>query len=135
MKYSVTTNEALRELCIKNGWFTCGTNRQYEKLFYANTHGCPLEEIATIIWICSDDAMPRRDILFNLKEERVRYWQPILNIEEPRWIYRFWNRYGISMKCTFTDFCDSLYTHDWKLENLFKIELNNKTIWYYAEHE
>lgn len=37
--YTVTTNGILRNLCIKNNWFTCGTNEQYEKLFYANEYG------------------------------------------------------------------------------------------------
>lgn len=48
-EYTVTTPENLRSLCIRKNWFTCGTNKQYEKLFYANEHGCPIEEIATII--------------------------------------------------------------------------------------
>lgn len=49
-EYTVTTPENLRSLCIRKNWFTCGTNAQYEKLFYANEHGCPIEEIATIGW-------------------------------------------------------------------------------------
>ena len=70
-QYTVTYPEELRQLCIKNKWFTEGTNEQYEKLFYANEHGCPIEEIATIIWLCSDsDKWCRRDILEALKEER-----------------------------------------------------------------
>lgn len=67
-QYSVTTPERLRSLCVKNNWFTCGTNEQYEKMFYANEHFCPLEEIATIIWICSDGCR-RRDILDELERE------------------------------------------------------------------
>ena len=131
MKYSITTNEALRALCIKNGWFTCGTNKQYEKLFYANDHGCPITEIATIIWLCSDDTMPRREILSLLKEARIQFWQPLLNREHPDMEFRFWNRYGESMDCTFTAFCDNLYTKHWKYENLFKIERGKETIWFY----
>ena len=53
----------MRELCIKNNWFTCGSNRQYEKMFYANENGCPIEEISTIIWNCSDDECRRGDVL------------------------------------------------------------------------
>lgn len=41
--YTVTTASALRQLCIKNNWFTCGSNEQYEKLFYANENGCPIK--------------------------------------------------------------------------------------------
>lgn len=67
-KYSITTPEKLRMLCIKNDWFSCGTNRQYEKLFYANEHGCPLEEIATIIWLCSDDDCRRLDVIDILED-------------------------------------------------------------------
>ena len=72
-KYSVTTNEELRSLCIKNNWFTYGTNRQYDKLFYANENGCPIEEIATIIWLCSDDECRRTDILDELQNAKTNY--------------------------------------------------------------
>ena len=71
-EYTVTTTEELRTLCIENNWFTCGTASQYEKLFYANEMGCPIEEIATIIWLCSDDVC-RRDILDELKAKQERY--------------------------------------------------------------
>ena len=69
-KYTVTTRESLRLLCIKHNWFTCGSNEQYEKMFYANENGCPIEEVATIIWLCSDDNWCRRDILSILIDER-----------------------------------------------------------------
>ena len=49
-------------LCRENAWFTCGTDEQYEKLFYALEMKAPLEEIVTIIWLCSDDGWCRRDI-------------------------------------------------------------------------
>ena len=63
------SNEMLRHLCIKNQWFTQGTNRQYEKLFYLNDQEAPIEQIATVIWLCSDaDATCRRDIIFKLNE-------------------------------------------------------------------
>lgn len=48
------SSERLTSLCIKNQWFTHGDNEQYSKLFYAAEHGAPLEEIVTIIWLCSD---------------------------------------------------------------------------------
>ena len=72
-KYSITTPEQLRSLCIKNNWFTCGTNRQYEKLFYANEMGCPLEEIATIIWVCSDEECRRMDVVDILTEANRKH--------------------------------------------------------------
>lgn len=72
--YTVTTKYNLRDLCIRKQWFTCGDNKQYEKLFYANEHGASIEEIATIIWLCSDEEKwCRRDILFELKEENEEY--------------------------------------------------------------
>lgn len=81
MKYSICNPEGLRELCIKNNWFTQGSNRQYEKLFYANQQGCPLEEIATIIWLCTDCEEPlndgvawcRRDIKAELEKAQISY--------------------------------------------------------------
>lgn len=73
-KISTIPTSDLRALCIKKNWFTCGTTKQYEKLFYANYHGCPIEEIATIIWLCSDDEQHcRRDILAALKEARAEW--------------------------------------------------------------
>lgn len=71
--YSVTTRANLRNLCIAHNWFTCGSCEQYEKLFYANENGCPIEEIATIIWLCSDEEYCRRDILSELKKELEEY--------------------------------------------------------------
>ena len=72
-KYSITTPEELRRLCIRKNWFTCGTVEQYEKLFYANRRGCPIEEIATIIWLCSDEKCCRRDILEELQATKDEY--------------------------------------------------------------
>lgn len=43
----------IRYLCIKNNWFTNGGNRQYETMFQRVEEGADVEEIATIIWICS----------------------------------------------------------------------------------
>ena len=50
----IIPNEDLRMLCIKNNWFTCGDINQYDKLFQANRFGMPLEQIAVIIWTCSN---------------------------------------------------------------------------------
>lgn len=77
-KYSVTSPMKLRSLCIEKDYFTCGSNRQYDKLFYANEMGAPIEEIATIIWLCSDDEIHcRRDILDTLIEANKEH---ILNV-------------------------------------------------------
>ena len=45
----------LRALCIRNNWFTCGDIRQYTRFFQRNDEGAQPEELAAILWICSDD--------------------------------------------------------------------------------
>lgn len=62
MKFTETrtlTSSKLRLLCIKNDWYTCGDNDDYDRLFDRLTDccGCPehmttdkLVEIATDIW-------------------------------------------------------------------------------------
>ena len=78
--YSITRPDELRRLCNEQGWFTCGTFKQYEKLLYANEHGCPISEIATIIWLCSDENWHcRRDIIPFLNYERKKYLRTIRN--------------------------------------------------------
>lgn len=49
------TNETLRSLCIKNKWFTCGFNSQYDKLFDMNRNNSSIDELALVIWLCSDE--------------------------------------------------------------------------------
>lgn len=51
----------LRELCIKNDWFTCGTVKQYEKLFDRNKEGASIAELSIIIWVCSNN-IPKDEI-------------------------------------------------------------------------
>jgi len=81
-KYTVTTPDELRSLCIRKNWFTCGSNRQYEKMFHMNESLAPIEEIATVIWLCSDEEQHcRRDILEELKEVHEEY---LMNIAEQR---------------------------------------------------
>lgn len=46
----------LRSLCIKNNWFTCGSNEQYEKLMDQCREGALCNILAAMIWICSEDA-------------------------------------------------------------------------------
>lgn len=65
------SNGMLRHLCIKNNWFTRGTNYQYEKLFEMNKSGAGIEQIATVIWLYSNSDVPencRRDIIVALHE-------------------------------------------------------------------
>lgn len=61
------TNEELRNLCIKNKWFTCGSVEQYEKLFIANELSYSINELALIIWICSDN-IEQQDIISELSK-------------------------------------------------------------------
>lgn len=48
------SNEQLRNLCINNNWFTSGTNSQYEKLFQLNEENAPVQDLALVIWVCSE---------------------------------------------------------------------------------
>jgi len=52
MEIKMSVNK-VRELCIKNDWFTNGDNHQYSVMFDRVQQGADVEEIATIIWICS----------------------------------------------------------------------------------
>ena len=52
--------------CNRYHWFTCGDNTQYNKLFELNKNGASIEELALVIYICSD--VPREDILNKLRE-------------------------------------------------------------------
>ena len=84
MKYTVCDNERLRMLCIRNDWFTEGTVRQYQKLFRANEEKAPIEEIATIIWLCTDETeWCRRGILAELQDEKERYNRLFESSERP----------------------------------------------------
>ena len=92
-QYTVTTTENLRTLCIKNGWFKCGSNKQYEKLFRANEFGFSIEEIATIIWLCSDDEYC--GILLKLREARIGFWKRVFGIEDVNQTYQVYDVFGV----------------------------------------
>ena len=63
-------NHTLYRLCNEKQYFTCGTNEQYEKLFELNALDTATIELATIIWICSDNAS-RKDIINELIKARL----------------------------------------------------------------
>ncbi len=52
----------LRELCIKNDWFTAGTNYQYDKMFEfakdlvknAADRTMAILRLADVIWVCTE---------------------------------------------------------------------------------
>lgn len=69
MKNGRISNDKLRSLRIENHWFTCGTTSQYEKVFEMNEQGASIEQLATAIWLCSDEEEHcRRDIVMALHE-------------------------------------------------------------------
>ncbi len=63
----------IRSLCIKKDWFTNGTNTQYERLFDRVCDGADIDEIATIIWVCSENVTKEEIIkeLLPTRNERV----------------------------------------------------------------
>lgn len=63
-------NQTLYRLCNEKKYFTCGTNEQYEKLFELNALNTSTIELATIIWICSDN-ISRKDIINELIKARL----------------------------------------------------------------
>lgn len=65
-------NEKLRQLCIRESWFTDGSFSQYNKLFDANSNGASVEILAAIIWVCSETDMSGWDyIIDKLKEAQL----------------------------------------------------------------
>ena len=63
----VTINAwALRDICIKHNWFTCGTSTQYSKLFDKAAEGATIHDLALIIWLCSDE-VPMAEIKEELR--------------------------------------------------------------------
>lgn len=76
-KWVVTDPDTLRDICIKNHWFTCGTTRQYDKMFELNRieNGYivyTVSDIALAIWICSND-VPYNAIYGKLHEANCDY--------------------------------------------------------------
>lgn len=63
-------NHTLYRLCNEKNYFTCGTNEQYDKLFELNSQNIGAMELATIIWICSDNAS-RKDIINEVIKARL----------------------------------------------------------------
>ena len=73
MEIKKTVSE-VRSLCIKNDWFTCGSNSQYERMFKKVREGADVEEVATIIWICSENVTKEEiinQLVVPVRKERV----------------------------------------------------------------
>lgn len=65
----IFTADRLREICIREDWFTGGTVKQYEKFFERAKDGAEIEELALIIWLCTSD-VTRENIEEILRKER-----------------------------------------------------------------
>jgi hypothetical protein len=49
------TFSELRSLCVRNKFFTCGDNSEYDRLFEMNSNGREIGALADWIWQHSDD--------------------------------------------------------------------------------
>ena len=132
-QYTVTTTENLRTLCIKYGWFKCGSNKQYEKLFRANELDFSIEEIATIIWLCSDDEYC--GILLKLREARIGFWKRVFGIEDVNQTYQVYDVFGVIHEAPFTHIVALLgdpEIDDFEYESITGIyNLDGNTVWEY----
>lgn len=67
------TAEHLRQICIKNNWFTGGDNTQYDKLFRMNEDNVStLHDMAVVIYICSDTDLQTIENTLNYEFKLVR---------------------------------------------------------------
>lgn len=65
------TTWELRDICVKNDWFTGGSCEAYDKLFARCEENASIEELALIIWVCTPDS--NRELIKNaLYKERIR---------------------------------------------------------------
>ncbi len=80
--YSLVSTQFLRDLCIKNNWFTCGTCEQYEKLFELNRNGCTLDNLALVIWLCSDEKWDEDTISRILRLEKRKFLDRCYNLSK-----------------------------------------------------
>lgn len=89
-KYVICEPEDLRTLCVDKDWFTCGSIKQYDKLFAMNEDETILKsdlsdatdymlcEMATVIWVCSDDSYTFAEIYEELKERQKQYYSDLV---------------------------------------------------------
>jgi len=60
--------ENIRNLCIRNRYFTCGTSDQYSKMFdMTDTNQFTARDVAIAIWECSDSMADFGKILQEVK--------------------------------------------------------------------
>lgn len=60
--------EDIRALCIKEKYFTDGSNMAYEKLADLARAGATKEVLAAVIWACSDESANLDTIIDQLEE-------------------------------------------------------------------
>ncbi len=101
----IISNAALRALCKKNRWCREATSGQYEKLFQVNSAGCSLQELAAIIWFCSDSNVHSREAIANGIKEARQYETNTRNIQIKSFIERKvpadWNKWSIERRREF----------------------------------
>lgn len=67
------SNDKLYAICNKYQWFTCGSIRQYDKLFEKNKAGASLETLAVIIWLCSSNHTEQQILEILQKETDIKW--------------------------------------------------------------
>lgn len=84
MKKERLDSGKLRNICIEHDWFTCGSIEQYEKLFQANDIGAGIDELATIIWICSNAEKQAILDVLTVEIEKVKKYQEVMECLDVR---------------------------------------------------
>lgn len=73
-EHNIVPTAHLRELCIDENWFTCGSINDYYKMFDMNADNqFSLRDVATVIWFCSGEDKSLSDILRRCRIARETY--------------------------------------------------------------
>lgn len=131
MKITKSVKE-IRDLCIVNDWFTNGTNTQYERMFDRVRDGADIDEIATIIWVCSENVTKDKIIkeLLPVKKERVemvRAMELLARAVNDESVFMMWLTYGVAdgdIKADTTDDELEWYTEDERFSALMETFLD-----------
>ena len=68
-EFEYDLKEKIYTLCCMEHYFTCGTNRQYDKMFYLSTNeNISTRDLAIMIWTCSDNDINLCDVIDNLDD-------------------------------------------------------------------
>ena len=131
MRITKTTAE-VRNLCIKNDWFTNGSNSQYERMIEKVREGADVDEIATIIWVCSENVTKEEIIkeLLPTRNERVemiRAMELIARAVNDESVFMLWLTCGVAdgdIKADTTDDELEWYTEDERFSALMETFLD-----------